>query len=119
VKHWADGGETSLENCLVRCKHHHRLMHGGGWGEGRPAFIDPRGGTHYEGRWEPPALGGGAGSKQPEEGDASDGLDPVAELERRNRAAGADPDGYTASARWKRQVDIPTEVYLRAWEGVA
>ena len=26
------------------------------WGARRPAFFDPRGGTHYEGRWEPPAL---------------------------------------------------------------
>ena len=24
------------------------------WGRGRPVFFDPRGGTHFEGRWQPP-----------------------------------------------------------------
>jgi len=55
VKHWADGGDTSLENCLLLCRHHHRLIHEGGWtigwwGSGRPVFHDPRGGTHFDGR---------------------------------------------------------------------
>ena len=27
LKHWADGGETSLENLLLLCSHHHRLLH--------------------------------------------------------------------------------------------
>jgi hypothetical protein len=55
VKHWADGGKTSLENCLLLCRHHHRLIHEGGWqvgwwGSGTPVFHDPRGGTHFDGR---------------------------------------------------------------------
>ena len=31
VVHWADGGETSLENTLLLCSSHHRLLHEGGF----------------------------------------------------------------------------------------
>lgn len=31
VKHWIDGGETSLENTLLLCTKHHRLLHEGGY----------------------------------------------------------------------------------------
>ena len=27
VIHWADGGETSLENTILYCRHHHRMIH--------------------------------------------------------------------------------------------
>jgi hypothetical protein len=48
VRHWADGGETSLGNCLLLCRHHHRSVHEGGWrvewrGQGSPVFHGPRG----------------------------------------------------------------------------
>jgi predicted restriction endonuclease len=29
VVHWADGGETSLDNTLLLCSSHHRLLHEG------------------------------------------------------------------------------------------
>jgi hypothetical protein len=30
-RHWAQGGETSLENLVLLCWHHHRLVHEGGY----------------------------------------------------------------------------------------
>ena len=29
MKHWADGGETSLRNLLLLCRRHHRAVHEG------------------------------------------------------------------------------------------
>jgi hypothetical protein len=29
--HWSDGGETSLENTMLLCTKHHRLLHEGGY----------------------------------------------------------------------------------------
>ena len=50
VRHWADGGPTSVENMVLLCRHHHTLIHRSDW-EVRirdrlpefipPAFIDP------------------------------------------------------------------------------
>lgn len=31
VRHWADGGDTSLDNLVLLCSHHHRLLHEGGF----------------------------------------------------------------------------------------
>jgi hypothetical protein len=109
VKHWAEGGETSLGNCLLLCAFHHRLVHEGGWsvewwGAGRPVFFDPRGGTHCDGRWQPPE-------------DMPD--DPGRTLVAENHLRGIRPDGYTAGARWKREADIPAEAYFRALEAIA
>jgi Domain of unknown function (DUF222)/HNH endonuclease len=31
IRHWADGGDTSLDNLVTLCRHHHRLLHQGGF----------------------------------------------------------------------------------------
>jgi hypothetical protein len=106
VEHWADGGETSLRNCVLLCGHHHRLVHEGDWrvqwwGEGRPVFIDPAGGEHFDGRWRPPYV--------------EDGAAAVIEA---NRRRGITPHSLTIGARWRREADIPDEIYYRASEAL-
>ena len=48
IRHWARGGETSKENLLLLCRHHHRLVHEGGFSverlaDGRVRFRLPNG----------------------------------------------------------------------------
>jgi hypothetical protein len=37
IHHWAHGGETSLDNLVVLCRHHHRLVHEGDFSVRRTA----------------------------------------------------------------------------------
>jgi len=37
IRHWADGGDTSIDNLTLLCRHHHRLVHEGGFGVERTA----------------------------------------------------------------------------------
>jgi len=46
VVHWVDGGATCLENSVLVCRFHHRLLHKGDWTvhighHGRPEFTPP------------------------------------------------------------------------------
>jgi len=45
IVHWVDGGETNLDNCVLLCKRHHRMVHEGDWklikAEGRIITIAP------------------------------------------------------------------------------
>ncbi len=48
IEHWADGGRTKLDNLVLLCRHHHRLLHEGGYTlaaapDGRLTFRRPDG----------------------------------------------------------------------------
>ena len=131
VTHWADGGETKLENLVLLCRHHHRLLHEEGWsmqwwGEGRPAFFDPRGGIHCEGRWRWPGRGegdeGAEGDPDGKGGEAWKGKEEASvsasALVADNHARGIRPHGHTASARWRDEGRIPDAVYFRALQAM-
>jgi hypothetical protein len=106
VMHWADGGETKLDNLVLVCRFHHRLLHEEGyrlelnpWPGGRPVFYDPRGLPVPEG---PPCTEAGP--------------EAVEALIRANRRRGVAPSWNTASCRWEREEDIPFDVVDRAEE---
>ena len=56
IEHWADGGETCLDNLVSLCRHHHRLMHEGGFSIDKAGrhfvFANPAGEVIPQaGRW--------------------------------------------------------------------
>jgi hypothetical protein len=59
IKHWAHGGETKLDNLILLCRHHHRLVHEGGFAMERSAAGQIR--VRHPGGWliphvaQPPA----------------------------------------------------------------
>ena len=47
IRHWVDGGPTRLDNLVLLCGHHHRVIHGSPWkvrinpADQRPEFMPP------------------------------------------------------------------------------
>ena len=103
VRHWAKGGETSLDNLLLLCPFHHRLVHEGGFDvhrldDGAYRFVSPHGWTV-----RPPQSSG------PSSPDVIVG---------HNQALGVAIDGRTATARWDGQpvdYDQAVMVAMASW----
>jgi len=105
VKHWADGGETSLGNLVLLCRRHHRAVHEGGVRvcidrDGQVVFFSPRGKALRGAPVAPvlPVTKPGPGSLEgaPVEGGAEPGL-------------GSEPDPCTAAAKAAASVLEPME----------
>ena len=119
IRHWADGGETKLDNLVTLCSQHHRLVHEGGYGvrinNGEIEFTRPNGrvmplagrplGAFPRGR-----HCGGEGSTKPscQGGEA---------LARSNAARGLDIDAQTARCGWMgERMDYNTAIDGLCWQ---
>ena len=104
VKHWANGGETALQNLVLLCPTHHRLVHEGGFeverlDDGAFRFI-----AHD---------GAPVGPPKPSEA-STPGI-----LEVHNRTLGLDIGAETAIARWRGEpfdYDHALLVLMGAWD---
>jgi hypothetical protein len=103
VRHWAHGGETSLDNLLLLCRHHHRLVH-----EGGVSVQHEDRGLAFRDRW---------GNRL----DPSPPLPPSdhAELARRNRLAGLAiaPDTLLTGSGEKMHLPSAVDAVLAICDG--
>jgi hypothetical protein len=89
IVHWADGGETKLDNTLLLCRTHHRRVHEGAYRvcsdkNGQVVFFTPSGKALFKAA-PPPELG----------------PNPVQALIRRNRERDIILDPWGAEPGWR------------------
>jgi 5-methylcytosine-specific restriction endonuclease McrA len=93
IQHWADGGETSMDNLVLLCRTHHRLVHEAG--------IIPRGpDTRFRGKEVRPGYPG-----------REAGLGHVVSIKLKNRRNGLKITPNTSIPNWHgEQMDIGVAV---------
>ena len=99
IVHWADGGETKLENLVLLCRRHHRAVHEEGF---RVELTEgPGKHGHGEGREAEARFYGPDGRPIPVvPARPAIPADPVADLFLTHRERGVDPDGWTTTPLW-------------------
>ena len=112
VKHWADGGETSLRNTLLLCRRHHRAVHEGRVkvsvnSDGTVLFFTPKGRMLVDAPRRPKAARGG---ERP-------GLPPVPTFHRGAPRGGEDPTLSNGAALY-RDSAIPWRIEAAAREAM-
>jgi hypothetical protein len=104
IRHWADGGATTLSNLVLLCRHHHRAVHE----EGFRVEVGPTGRLNFY---------DSQGLPLPDvPSPAYVGETPIEALIRQNRIRGIDPDVFASAARFRRDADIPWEIEAAARE---
>ena len=124
IHHWADGGETSLDNLVTLCRYHHRALHRDEYRiehrvDGELIFIDAQ---HQP---IPPAIHPqfsgrrGSGGVADTAG-ASTAADRVEQLQAEHRERGVEIDKSTAVTRWAgERMDYSTAVeWLQYADGI-
>ena len=119
IRHWADGGETSLDNLITLCRYHHRSLHreeyriergaGGARGDGGEViFIDARG------KPMPPAI-------HPQFASGPAAAERVERLRAEHAERGVEIDETTAVTAWQGEsMDYSTAVeWLQRRDGMA
>ena len=116
IRHWADGGETSLDNLVTLCRYHHRSLHreeyrierGARGDGGELVFIDARG------RPMPPAI-------HPQFASGPSAADRVKRLRAEHGERGVEIDETTAVTAWQGEsMDYSTAVeWLQRRDGMA